>query len=156
VPAVVVRPATRDDLPALLPLVAEMQAHYADPPLPAADVRARLERALFADRPLAQLLLAEAAGAAVGLLTWNTSFPAGGLGTRLVIEDLYVAAAARNRGVGGALLRSAAATARRLGADELAWSTDPRNGDAQRFYERLGARRIEKVIYRLAAGLLTD
>lgn len=152
--AVVVRPAGRDDLPALLPLFLEMQTHYADPALPPATARARIERALFAEPPLASLLLALVEGRAQGFLTWNTSFPAGGLGARLVIEDLYVAAVARGTGLGTALLKEAAATAHRLGAAELAWTTDPRNRDAQRFYERLGARRVEKVVYRIGAGAL--
>lgn len=149
-----IRGAKSGDLDALVPLFQEMAAHYGEPPLDAATTRDRLERGLFGSRPAARLLLASEDGRALGFLTCNTSFPSPGLGRRLVIEDLFVAKAARNRGLGLRLLRAAAAVAEELGASELGWTTDPDNAAAQRFYDRLGARRIGKVVYRIDAAAL--
>jgi GNAT superfamily N-acetyltransferase len=149
-----VRGARAGDLDALVPLFQEMAAHYGEPPLDAATTRARVERRLFGREPAARLLLALDEGRALGFLSCNTSFPSPGLGSRLAIEDLFVAASARNRGLGLRLLRAAAALAEELGAAELGWTTDPRNLAAQRFYDRLGARRIEKVAYRIDAAAL--
>lgn len=148
------RLARAEDLDRLVPLFQEMAAHYGEPPLAAAVTRDRLKRSLFAKPAFARLLIAVEQDRAVGFLTCNTSFPSPGLGRRLVIEDLYVAAAARNRGLGLRLLRRAAALAEELGASELGWTTDPKNLASQRFYERLGARRIEKVVYRMDAAAL--
>jgi GNAT superfamily N-acetyltransferase len=148
------RAARPDDLDRLVPLFQEMAAHYGEPPLDAAVTRSRLERSLFGTPPFARLLLAVERERALAFLTCNTSFPSPGLGRRLVIEDLFVAAEARNRGLGLSLLRRAAALAEELGASELGWTTDPRNLGSQRFYDRLGARRIEKVVYRMDAAAL--
>ncbi len=148
------RQARPDDLDRLVPLFREMAAHYGEPALDAATTRARLERSLFGTPPFARLLVAIEPERALAFLTCNTSFPSPGLGRRLVIEDLYVASAARNRGLGFSLLRRAAALAEELGATELGWTTDPKNEGAQRFYDRIGARRVGKVVYRMDAALL--
>jgi ribosomal protein S18 acetylase RimI-like enzyme len=148
-----IRAAGAGDLDALVPLFQEMQRHYGESPLGTDEARSRLRAALVGRRK-ARLLLAIEAGRALGFLTWNTSFPSPGLGSRLVIEDIYVAEAARNHGLGLRLLRRAAALAEEIGAAELAWTADPRNRAAQRFYDRLGARRVEKVVYRIDAAAL--
>jgi GNAT superfamily N-acetyltransferase len=142
------------DLDALVPLFQEMAAHYGEPALDAAVARSRVHVALFGERSKARVLLAVEEGRALGFLSCNTSFPSPGLGSRLVIEDIFVAAGARNGGLGLRLLRAAAALAEELGAAELGWTTDPRNLAAQRFYDRLGARRVEKVVYRIDAAAL--
>jgi ribosomal protein S18 acetylase RimI-like enzyme len=149
-----IRAARPGDLDALVPLFREMSLHYGEPALADAPTRARLEAALFGAQAKARLLLATEQGRALGFVSCNTSFPSPGLGSRLVVEDLFVTEAARNRGLGLRLLRAAAALAEELGAAELGWTTDPRNLAAQRFYDRLGARRVEKVVYRIDAAAL--
>ncbi|HKY96052.1 MAG TPA: GNAT family N-acetyltransferase [Kiloniellales bacterium] len=148
------RAARPDDLDRLVPLLQEMEAHYGIPPQSVAATRRRLQEVLFGTPALARLLVVVEDGLALGFVTCNTSFPSPGLGTRLVIEDLYVATVARNRGFGLRLLQAAAALAEDLGCRELGWTTDPGNLGAQRFYDRLAARRIEKVVYRIDAAAL--
>ncbi|GAA5048529.1 GNAT family N-acetyltransferase [Nocardia callitridis] len=58
--------------------------------------------------------------------------------TRLQIEGVRVAAAARSAGLGGAMLRWAADYGRYHGARIAQLTTDKRRTDAHRFYERLG------------------
>jgi len=148
------RAATAADLDLLLPLFQDMAEHYAMPPMDAATVRRRLDDALFGERPCAEAIVACAAGRGLGFVTFNTSFPAMALGRRLMVEDVYVRRGERGHGLGLALLRAAAARAEALGASELAWTTEWSNEAAQRFYDRLGARRVEKVVYRMGAAAL--
>jgi GNAT superfamily N-acetyltransferase len=65
------------------------------------------------------------------------------------MEDLFVTAQARGRGVGAALIEAC----RRLSADRgvqwLAWETAPDNHTAQRLYDGLGAQRDTWYAYRL-------
>lgn len=149
-----VRPAVPADLERLVPLFQALTAHYALPALSFEAARARIAQALFGQPPLARLLLAARDSRDLGFLTWNTSFPAAGLGCRVVIEDLFVLAGARGQGVGLALLRAAAREARRLGAEELSWTTEAGNRGARRFYDRVGAVAHDKVTYRMAAAAL--
>ncbi len=153
-----IRAARPDDLERLVPLFAALARHYQQTQLAPDLLRRRIVAGLFEAIPRARLLLAEASGQGQGFLTWNTSFPGPDMGCRLVIEDLFVLPALRGLGIGQALLRAAALQARDLGAAELSWLTEAANLDAQRFYQRLGARHHdEKRVYRVAtAELLKD
>lgn len=57
----------------------------------------------------------------------------------LYLKELFVAEAARDRGVGAALLRALARRARERGCGQLRWQVARWNTGAMRFYERLGA-----------------
>lgn len=63
----------------------------------------------------------------------------------LTLDDLYVRAAHRGRGIGRTLMTE---LARRTAAERLTitWGVQPGNTDAQRFYERLGATLRPKII----------
>jgi GNAT superfamily N-acetyltransferase len=134
---VVLRRATAADLPAVVALLT-------DDPLGATREAAGLapyERAFAAvDADPAHLqVVADDGGEVVGTL--QLSFlpglsRAGAL--RAQVEGVRVAAAARGRGLGEAMLRWCADEARRRGAALVQLTTDTRRGDAHRFYERLG------------------
>ena len=57
---------------------------------------------------------------------------------RAQVEGVQVAAAARGRGLGAAMVRWTVEEARRRGAALVQLTTDKRRSDAHRFYERLG------------------
>jgi ribosomal protein S18 acetylase RimI-like enzyme len=87
-------------------------------------------------RGLGHVRVADAGGVLVGLVaaarsTWNR---------RVEVEDLYVAPAARGRGVGRALLRSAVTYARGVGARCVWLETQTVNYPAVQFYRHLGFR----------------
>ena len=65
------------------------------------------------------------------------------------MNDLFVAEAARGRGVGRALIEASAAVARERGAAHLEWATAPDNHTAQRLYDSTGAERSDWVEYEL-------
>src|SRR5689334_5059481 len=131
-----IRPATPDDVPALVALMTAFYAE-ADYPLPAAPARRAFE-ALLADARLGGAWLAEDGGAAVGhvVLTHCFSMEYGGL--RGFIDDLYVRPAARGRGVGAALLAAARGGALARGVRALHVEVGPENGTARRLYARAG------------------
>jgi ribosomal protein S18 acetylase RimI-like enzyme len=65
-------------------------------------------------------------------------------GRRLVhIIDLYVREAARQRGIGSALMQRVAEIGRARGAEAMFWSVLETNVAALKFYQALGARVVE-------------
>ena len=129
------------DLGELLPLVRAYCDFYgvAAPD----DALLALSRALIADpeREGVQLLARDDAGLAVGFATifwsWST-LSAARIG---VMNDLFVAAEARGRGVAEALIEACVERCRERGAIQLAWQTALDNERAQAVYDRVGGRR---------------
>lgn len=60
-----------------------------------------------------------------------------------MLDELYVAPAHRNRGVGTALLQRGFEEIRKRNAGELQINVDEVDTDARRFYERHGLTNIE-------------
>ena len=134
------------DLPELLPLLRGYCDFYEVSP--SDDELLGLSRALIADpeRDGVQLL-ARTGGEAVGFATiywsWATTIAA-----RIgVMNDLFVAPAARGSGAAAQLIDACVAECRRHGAAELTWQTAPDNERAQRLYDRVGATRSQWVDY---------
>lgn len=137
--SVVVRRAVREDLPALMPLVAQL-----DPPgtaLPDPDAAAALWDRV-ADAPGCSVHLAEIDGVAVGTFSLLVvpSLAHGGVSGAFV-ETVVVDAARRGSGVGRAMMERAASLAAEAGCRKLALTSGLPRAGAHRFYERLGFRR---------------
>jgi len=139
-----VRAAGAGDLDALLVLWAQARAEMVAagrhiPVVPADAVRSRLVEVL-ADRRL-DVLLAVQDGEAVGFALLRTA----GLNPLvtmpvLQVDQLFVAATARRRGVGRALVAAVAAAADRAGVDQVVCNVVPGSRETHRFYARLGFR----------------
>jgi GNAT superfamily N-acetyltransferase len=67
----------------------------------------------------------------------------------VLLNDLFVSADARGRGVGRSLIEAALEVARERGASHLEWSTAPDNRTAQALYDDTGAERSEWITYEL-------
>lgn len=80
-------------------------------------------------------------------LYWH--FSSLGASEAVLMNDLYVDAAARGEGVGRALIEASAELARERGAALLEWSTAPDNVRAQRLYDSTGATRSSWLEYEL-------
>jgi GNAT superfamily N-acetyltransferase len=106
-------------------------------------------RALIDDpeREGVQLLAREPSGAAVGFATvfwsWSTT-NACRIG---VMNDLFVAEAARGRGLAESLIEACRVECSERGARRLSWQTAPDNLRAQSVYDRVGATREQWVDY---------
>jgi ribosomal protein S18 acetylase RimI-like enzyme len=140
--------AGESDLPELLPLMRGYCDFY--DVSPSDEQLLALSRALIADPEREGVqLIARNDGAAVGFATiywsWATTIAA-----RIgVMNDLFVAPAARGTGAAEALIEACVEESRRHGAAELTWQTAKDNERAQRLYDRVGGKRAEWVDYSL-------
>jgi GNAT superfamily N-acetyltransferase len=138
---VTLRPARRDDVPALVALItADQLGATRDGVRDDADLAAYLAafEAIDAD-PAHILAVAEAAGQIVGTL--QLSFLPGLArrgALRAQIEAVRVAAGSRGSGLGAAMMAWAIDEARRRGCVLVQLTTDKSRSDAHRFYQRLG------------------
>jgi GNAT superfamily N-acetyltransferase len=103
-----------------------------------------IEQALFADRQVAEVVIADLNGDAAGfaLFFFNFSTFLGRPG--IYLEDLFVLPAMRGRGIGTALLTFLAKLARDRGCGRFEWSVLDWNEPALRFYEELGAKVMDE------------
>jgi GNAT superfamily N-acetyltransferase len=136
--ALVIRTATRDDVAAIVALLA-------DDPLGAAredlDDPATYDAAydrVVADRGQ-RLVVAERDGAVVGTLQLSIIPGLSRRGaTRSIIESVRIARDERGSGLGTELVTWAVDESRRLGCALVQLTSDASRTDARRFYERLG------------------
>ena len=139
-PAPAIRRATREDLPAIVALLADdalgARRERAELPLAAGYVAAfeAIER-----DPHCELLVACDGEQVVGTLQLDFTPGLSRQGAwRATIEAVRVAAPARSRGTGRAMIESAIARAESRGCRLVQLTTDRSRVDAYRFYERLG------------------
>jgi ribosomal protein S18 acetylase RimI-like enzyme len=140
---ITIRPARRDDIGAIIAMLADDHLGRAreriEAPLPQCyfDAFDRIQR----DGNL-QLVVAEAAGRVVGCLQLCLLPGLSSQGaTRALVEDVRVASDQRSRGIGEQLLQWAIGEARAKRAALIELLTHESRVDAQRFYQRLGFSR---------------
>lgn len=102
-----------------------------------------LRRTLFADRPAAEVVLADYDGEPAGFALFFHNYSTFLARPGLYLEDLYVRPEQRGRGIGKALLAHLAAIAVERGCGRFEWSVLDWNEPAIRFYEKLGAKAME-------------
>ena len=133
-----IREATDADLEALLPLLRAYCDFYEA--APSDDGLERMARAVIAapEDEAFLLVCTDDSGAVVGfaVCAWKWSSLRGG--RIVVLDDLFVAEAARGRGHADDLIEASAEVARRHGGAVLTWLTAPDNHRAQAVYDRLG------------------
>jgi ribosomal protein S18 acetylase RimI-like enzyme len=142
VPSVAIRRARRDDVGAIINMLADDALGRArertEDPLPAAYFEAfdRVDR-----DPNLELVVAEEQGIVVGCLQLCILPGLSSQGaSRALIEDVRVASHRRGRGIGEQLVQWAVAEARKS-CKLIELLTHHTRVDAQRFYERLGFQR---------------
>jgi len=137
-PAVSVRRATRNDVPAIVALLADDRLGAARED--AADLSGYLAAFERIDADPAHLLVvADDGREVVGTLQLSVIPGLSRRGAlRAQIEAVRVAGNQRGRGLGQALLLWAVEEARARGCSLVQLTTDKSRTDAQRFYERLG------------------
>jgi len=139
-PAVRIRPATREDVAAIVRMLADdplgATRERCEDPLPAEYWSAweAIER-----DPNQLLIVAEVDGAAAGVLQLTFIPGLTRLGSwRALVEGVRIDRARRGAGLGEIMLTWAVDEARRRGCRLIQLTTDKQRPDAHRFYERLG------------------
>jgi GNAT superfamily N-acetyltransferase len=137
--SLVLRDATRDDVPAILQLIRDL-AEYEKEPQAAVATEADLLRDGFGERPLFRVVLAEWNGELAGFAFYFLNYSTWQGRPGLYLEDLFVRPAHRGRGIGKALLVHLAGIALRENCGRFVWQVLDWNEPALRFYESLGAK----------------
>lgn len=135
-----VRPARRDDVPAIVHLLADdtLGASREQPTDPLPQAYWDAFDAISTQRGN-ELLVAEADGEVVGCLQLTVIPGLSRMGaTRGQLEGVRVSSKHRGRHIGEALVAAATDRARELGCTIVQLTTDRTRVDAHRFYERLG------------------
>ncbi len=143
------RPATRDDAPAIAALMRDSFTATFGHLYAPADLAAFLDgltlarwQAEIAD-PAFAFLLAEAEGRLLGFAKLGPhSLPVTPTGPMIELRQLYLADAAQGTGLAQRMMDWAIATARERGAAEVFLSVYVDNDRARRFYERYGFVRV--------------
>ena len=135
----VVRPATRDDADAVSRLCDELNGHRGERAGPFTPELVRRD-GFGRSPPEFRVLLAVVGGEPVGYAMYHPSYSSEWGQRGLYLQDLFVTAAARRRGVGRALMAAVArAAAEDDGRSFVWWCSNACNADAQAFYAGLGA-----------------
>jgi GNAT superfamily N-acetyltransferase len=153
---VIIRPATRDDVPTLVELIVDLATYEREPDAVEVD-DGMLGDALFAEHPVVFATVADDGGTVLGMTIHfrNYSTWTGRLG--IYLEDFYVRPEARGRGIGRALLAALADEARAHGYARIDWSVLNWNESAIGFYESVGAVPMDEWTgYRLSGEALAS
>lgn len=134
----VIRPATRDDVAAIVAMLADDPLGAArEDPGDTQTYDAAYDR--VAADPSQHLVVAERDGTVVGTLQLSVIPGLSRRGaTRSIIEGVRVTRDERGSGLGTELVTWAVDESRRLGASLVQLTSDATRTDARRFYERLG------------------
>lgn len=136
-----------DDLADLLPLMRGYCEFYGT--APGDDALLRLARACLAD-PVAtgtQLIARDPDSTPAGFATIYWTWSSTQAVPIALMNDLFVAPAARGSGLGRALIEACGALALQRGVEVLEWQTAPDNRRAQRVYDATPAERSTWLTY---------
>ncbi len=155
-----VRPANRQDVPALHQLVVDLARYEREPDAVVATPE-DFDRALFAPEPKVHAHVAELGigqqARLVGMALWFVTFSTWRGRHGIWLEDLYVAPEQRGHGVGRMLLQSLAAQCVQRGYARLEWNVLDWNEPARGFYRRLGAETLQEwTVHRLSGDALAQ
>ena len=134
----IIRAATRGDVPALVGMIRDLATYEREPDAVEVD-EALLADALFVDQPVVFANVADDEGRVLGMTIYFRNYTTwtGRLG--IYLEDFYVRPESRSGGVGRALMAALAEEAAAHGYARIDWSVLDWNETAIRFYASLGA-----------------
>ena len=151
----VIRKATREDVPAILGLVKELATYEREPDAVIATEEDFL-RDGFGERPAFEVLIAEQAGGTIGFAFYFFNYSTWVGRKCLYLEDLFVQPAQRGQGAGIALMKALAKIAVETDCRRFIWAVLDWNDPAIAFYESLGAKVMREWLHvRLEGEALT-
>jgi GNAT superfamily N-acetyltransferase len=155
-PGFTLREARREDVPAIVGLIAELALYERQPEDCHADPRL-LEEHLVGPRRYAEVIVAEAGAEVIGFALFFHNYSTWLTRPGLYLEDLYVKPERRGLGAGKALLVRLARIAVARDCGRMEWSVLTWNEPAIGFYRALGAAPMDGWrTYRLSGDALRD
>jgi len=136
------RPATEADVETLFGLILELATYEKLRDAVAGDAEV-LRHSLFEQRA-AEALLIESGGEAIGYAIFFVNFSTFECRSGIWLEDVYVRPEHRRGGIGRLVMEHLAALALERGHVRLEWCALEWNEPALRFYDGLGAIRLEE------------
>jgi len=151
-----IRTATAADVPLILEFIRGL-ASYEKLSHEVVATEAALRDTLFGSPPAAQVVIAEVNGQPAGFALYFFNYSTFLARPGLYLEDLFVKPEFRGAGTGKALLLHLAKIANTRGCGRMEWTVLDWNEPAIKFYDSLGARRMnEWKICRLTGPSLTQ
>ena len=134
----IIRPAVRGDSGLILEFIRGL-AEYEKLAHEVVATEEILERTLFDDNPVAEVIIAEWGGKPAGFALFFPNYSTFLARPGIYLEDLYVHPEFRDKGIGKSLLACLARMAVERSCGRLDWSVLNWNEPAINFYESLGA-----------------
>ncbi|MFN6528279.1 GNAT family N-acetyltransferase [Nostoc sp. ChiSLP03a] len=141
---ILIRDANQRDIPAIMELI-HLKAEFDGCPESVEATLQKLEIDLFGETPLAFVLLAEVDGDTIGLATYHFIYSTFLAKPGIWLDDLYVKAEYRSHRVGQALMLRLRQIAKEKGCGRIDWTVAVSNECGINFYEKIGAKIINKV-----------
>lgn len=139
-----IRDANQRDIPTIMELI-HLKAEFDGCPESVEATPQKLEIDLFGEKPLAFVLLAEVDGDIIGLVTYHFIYSTFLAKPVIWLDDLYVKAEHRSHKVGQALMLRLGKIGQEKGCGKIDWTVAVSNERGIKFYERIGAKIINKV-----------
>ncbi|MEH1943184.1 MAG: GNAT family N-acetyltransferase [Nostoc sp.] len=139
-----IRHANQRDIPAIMEMI-HLKAEFDGCPESVEATPQKLEIDLFGEKPLAFVLLAEVDGDAVGLATYHFIYSTFLAKPGIWLDDLYVKAEHRSHGVGQTLILRLRQIGQEKSCGRIDWTVAVSNERGIKFYERIGAKIVNKV-----------
>ncbi|WP_334734833.1 GNAT family N-acetyltransferase [Nostoc sp.] len=139
-----IRDANQRDIPTIMELI-HLKAEFDGCPESVEATPQKLEIDLFGEKPLAFVLLAEVDGDIIGLVTYHFIYSTFLAKPVIWLDDLYVKAEYRSHKVGQALMLRLGKIRQEKGCSRIDWTVAVSNERGIKFYERIGAKIINKV-----------
>jgi len=137
-----IRPGTPADVPLILEFIRAL-AEYEKLTHACVATEEGLTQTLFGARPYAETLIAEWEGAPAGFALYFHSYSTFRAQPGIYLEDLFVKAELRGKGIGKALLARLAQLAVARGCARIEWAVLDWNEPSIGFYKGLGAQPLD-------------
>jgi ribosomal protein S18 acetylase RimI-like enzyme len=146
-----IRPAISADLQDLLALI-HLKAQFDGCPSAVTATAQKLNNSIFAEQPLAHILLVEADPTnpsadpltnglvPIGFLSYYFTYSTFLAQSSLWMDDLFLKSEYRNQAIGTRLMQQLCQIAHRQGCDRIDWTVNIHNSAGIRFYQRMGGR----------------
>ena len=155
IPGLTLRFAIEPDVGTILGFIREL-AEYEKLSHEVVATEDTLRASLFQGRQVAEVILAEFQGSAVGFALFFHNFSTFLGQPGIYLEDLYVTPAMRGKGVGTTLLSFLARLASERGCGRLEWAVLDWNQPAITFYKNLDAQPMDEwTVFRLTGPALS-